>query len=676
MRILARILFLKLLLLGLSHQISAFNIRCVVVGNAGDVTVTWDQTGLNAADFRCYYLYHSTSAAGPFTAIDSIFFYNTITRNHLAALANTNPAYYYVVYKKNNSTPDISSDTLRAISLNVFNPSTGFANLTWNATKSPLVSTNSVYYKIFREYPLGFFTLLDSINAATSVQPMTYADQISICSDTIKYRIEVSDASGCKSVSNKAGELFRDLQPPTQPILDSVSLDANGNVIIGWNQSPSPDTWEYVALQSTATVDTVQGIANTVLFSAVSGNNGSLPFSVYAVDSCNNPSAPGISHSTIFLNASFQLCEKAVRLSWNAYSYWPNPASYEILVSVNGGSESIAGTTIDLIFNDTNLVSGSLYCYRVRARESGVSTRSSSSNQVCLVPVFPPPPAFSYIRSVNVRSTSLVEVNAYVDAGAAVSGYELQRSSSPGGPFGTVAFLAATNSSQIRFFDSSVNTESFTYYYRVTSIDSCGLPVFDSQISRTILLKGSAGAEYTNELSWTDYTDWLGSVGHYNLYIRINGVLSAQPIATFYPGDPFDLTDTVLDEFFSDGEFCYVIQAIEGNGNPYFFLDSALSNEICLYQNPAIFIPNAFHPGGGLNEIFYPSNGFVNTENYTLDIFNRWGEAIFQTSNPRQGWDGSTNGTQAPEGVYVYRLKAAKSDGTEIEKVGSDTLIR
>ena len=662
----------------LSISTHAFSVRCISVNSDGSVFLSWDQNALNAADFRCYYLYHSTSASGPFTAIDSIFFFNTTSRTHLTALANTNPAFYYVVFKSNNGTPDITSQTVQAIYLNVFNPGTGFANLTWNATANPLLSTNSLYYKIYREYPVGVFTLLDSVNAATSVQPMTYSSQISICSDTIKFKIEVSDdpAFGCKSVSNLAGEFFRDLQPPAQPILDSVSLDVNGNVIIGWNVSPSPDAQEYVVLQGTGTVDTARGINNTMLNSTISGNSASVPFSVYAVDSCNNPSAPGIPHSTIFSSAIFLLCDKSIQINWNAYSYWPNPAEYEILVSENGGAETIAGITTNLVFNDTNLVSGSFYCYRVRARETGARLRTSTSNKVCVVPIFPPPPSYSYIRSVSVIGTSLVEVKAYVDAGAAVASYQLLRANSPTGPFAVVASHTATSAFDISFFDNSVQTDLFKYYYKINSVDSCNNIVLESQISNTILLNAFAEPEYTNSLNWSPYAAWLGNVDHYNLYIRINGVLSNVPLYTFFTGDPFSYIDTVIDDVFSDGEFCYVIEAVEGSGNPYFFLDSALSNEVCVNQDPAIFIPNAFHPGGSLNEIFYPSNGFVDTKTYSLDIFNRWGETVFHTGDPRIGWDGTSNGRSAPEAVYIYKLKAEKADGTPIEKVGSVTLIR
>lgn len=677
MRIFARFALFWLFISAFCTNVHGLGIRCLNVSPTGGVTVSWDQAGVNIADFRAYYLYHSTSASGPFTAIDSIFFFNTTSRSHPTAVANSNPAYYYVSFKSNNGSPDINSGVARAISLNVFNPGTGFANLTWNATAIPLLPTNSVWYKIYREYPAGFFTLLDSVNASTAVQPMTFADQISICSDTIKYRIEVLDSSGCRSISNVAGELFRDLQPPAQPVLDSVSLDINGNVIVGWNVSPSPDTKEYVVLQGTATVDTSRGINNTTMNTTISGNNGSLPFSVYAVDSCNNPSAPSVSHATLYISASFVLCEKSVHLSWNSYSYWPNTAVYEILVSLNGGGETIAGTTTDLFYDDANLISGAFYCYRVRARESGISTRSSTSNKVCVVPIFPAPPMYSYIRSVSVVNSSTIEVRAFVDiSAAAIKTYQLLRSGSFAGPFTAVASQSASGVADIRFFDTSANTEAFSYYYKVRTLDSCDVNVLESQISRSILLKGTADPEYTNSLSWIDYQDWLGTVGHYNLYVRINGILSTVPLITFNPSDPFFYVDTVIDDFFSDGQFCYVIEAVEAGGNPYFFLDSARSNEVCLNQDPAIFIPNAFHPGGFLNEIFFPSNGFVDTKTYSLDIFNRWGEVVFHTNNPREGWDGSSHGQRSPEAVYIYLLKAARADGTPIERVGSVTLIR
>jgi gliding motility-associated-like protein len=219
------------------------------------------------------------------------------------------------------------------------------------------------------------------------------------------------------------------------------------------------------------------------------------------------------------------------------------------------------------------------------------------------------------------------------------------------------------------------NTDFGPYYYKILTLDSCGNEVLESQISRTILLTGSSSGDYVNNLEWTEYFQWLGGNGTINSYLTVNDITSPIPIATFSPGDT-TFSQSVLDNFYSDGNFCYTIEYIEAAGNPYFYQDSSRSNTVCIVQQPIIFIPSAFHPGGFLNDIFYPSNAFVSSKNYSLLIFNRWGEKIFETNDPKVGWDGTTNGKAAPEAVYIYLLKTTQPDGTEIRKKGSVTLIR
>ena len=657
----------------------AIGMRCVSVGANGDVTVTWDRGLTTGTNFRCWYLYHSTSATGPFTAVDSVFFYNDTSEVHVGANASNNPAYYYVAFKFNNGSPDQLSDSIRALGLIVSNPGSGYASLGWNPTRSPLIPTNSVWYKIYREYPATIFTLIDSVDASVAPSPMLYEDLISICDDTIKYRIEVMDQSGCRSISPVKGDRFRDLVTPTIPVLDSVSVDITGTVIVSWLINPSVDTKVYSVLQSIGAIwqplDTVTGRGSTIYNSSIQATAQSETFSLIAIDSCNNPSGRGIDHSTIYLTTSFDLCSKSVSLNWNAYSYWTVLPEYDILLSINGAPEVVIGTTTGTNFTDTNLISGSSFCYRVRAIDQGsVVRRTSTSNVSCQVPVFPPPPAFSYIRSVSVTSESNVEIVVYVDPVSTVSGYRLFRSDSPTGVFTQVGSILTNGVSSVTFNDN-VNTSEGPYYYEVYTYDSCGVKSFESQVSQTILLTGISPEQYVNSLEWTNYSQWPAGVGQYNLYLTVNGVTSPIPVATFLPGDSTYI-QSVLNSFYSDGNFCYVIEAVEAPGNPYFFQDTARSNEVCLIQEPNIFIPNAFHPGGFLNEIFTPSNAFVSTENYSLRIFNRWGEMIFETTDPKVGWDGTTNGRYAPEAVYVYLLQAVQADGSEILRKGSVTLIR
>ncbi len=70
---------------------------------------------------------------------------------------------------------------------------------------------------------------------------------------------------------------------------------------------------------------------------------------------------------------------------------------------------------------------------------------------------------------------------------------------------------------------------------------------------------------------------------------------------------------------------------------------------------------NAFSPNGdGVNDLFTVAYKEIKT--YRLQIFNRWGNLIFETDNPAQGWDGRYNGGEVPEGTYYYLIEATGLD--------------
>lgn len=98
--------------------------------------------------------------------------------------------------------------------------------------------------------------------------------------------------------------------------------------------------------------------------------------------------------------------------------------------------------------------------------------------------------------------------------------------------------------------------------------------------------------------------------------------------------------------------------------------------EVC---EPNIFVPSAFSPDDdGLNDLFVPS--VRNVAVYNFRVINRRGQTVFYSEDPTQGWDGTFEGTQAPFGVYVYRLnyQGFDKDGIKLKKkiLGTVTLIR
>lgn len=86
---------------------------------------------------------------------------------------------------------------------------------------------------------------------------------------------------------------------------------------------------------------------------------------------------------------------------------------------------------------------------------------------------------------------------------------------------------------------------------------------------------------------------------------------------------------------------------------------------------PLTFIPNIFSPNNdGVNDNFF----FVNNElrTYTMEIYNRWGNKLYEFSNSANGWDGK----DCPDGIYFYICDGVSIRGGIFKQRGSLTLVR
>ena len=73
--------------------------------------------------------------------------------------------------------------------------------------------------------------------------------------------------------------------------------------------------------------------------------------------------------------------------------------------------------------------------------------------------------------------------------------------------------------------------------------------------------------------------------------------------------------------------------------------------------------PNAFSPNGdGINDIFRAKE-YQSLVEFHAYIFNRWGQKLYEWTNPDGGWDGKYNGKDVSDGVYFVLVKAKGADG-------------
>lgn len=652
-------------------------LRCVSVENNDSIRLTWVlPTG--AGEFTGYDVYHSNSPTNGFSLIAHIDQANMGEYVH----QNSNPAVennYYFIKANNTSGVEVFSDTLAAIKLRLqpqFNNS--IARLDWNLQHDPTLPSSIGQHKLYRKYSYKNWVLL------YEGKNTVYIDTIQVCPDSINYKIEIENNLGCFSVSNISGTWLQDLTPPSEPILDSVSLVNNGNALLGWDMSKDSGTVGYIIYRKTniwPAFDTVFGLENTSYKDSTA--NGCLEnqsYSIAAFDSCGNVSGRGIgpenlndSLRTILLHpVEFNPCDSSSLISWTPYiNMIPALSGYKIYMSKNGSSFELLETIPpdQSAYLHQNLESPANYSYFIRAYNADMS---SSSCIQSIETYYPNLPDFIYLRKASVTTSQEVLLSFYTDSLAPVAGFLVFRSDSPGGPYDLIDTVQPSDNANIKWIDLSAQTGNVSYYYRINVLDSCGKPSLSSNMSRTILLNVTSPDENTNRLNWNAYEGWDGTVGHYDVY-RLNEMLAGPMLI----GSVGSGTTTYQDNISGDELTMiqtYFVEAIEATGSTYPFADSVRSNMAVARQEADVIAPNAFAPKG-LNNKFKPLVKFIEPDGFSLRIYDRWGKMIFETHDPGEGWDGKSNGSYVPMGVYIYLINFRNREDQVLQRQGTVTVI-
>ena len=173
------------------------------------------------------------------------------------------------------------------------------------------------------------------------------------------------------------------------------------------------------------------------------------------------------------------------------------------------------------------------------------------------------------------------------------------------------------------------------------------------------------------------------------IYIDDNGVevetrndFSGQaPLSVSFRANPQDmegLDPTYEWHFRMEGEGKDMMVRYEENtdytltkaGKTYVTLYANLGNEerdssrICVtISESKLLMPNAFSPNGDTHNDVYKAKEYQSIVEFHAYIFNRWGQKLFEWTNPAEGWDGNYNGNPVKEGVYFVVVKARGADG-------------
>lgn len=144
---------------------------------------------------------------------------------------------------------------------------------------------------------------------------------------------------------------------------------------------------------------------------------------------------------------------------------------------------------------------------------------------------------------------------------------------------------------------------------------------------------------------------------------------------------PFDVlfcNDCIDNQILNPGDGLIIeVEVISISG-----CSSKASSLISIEKEAEVYIPNAINPNSTSGNQLFTLFGNEEVERIEeFSIYDRWGNLIFniediEPNNSQLGWDGTFNGKEAEQGVYVYRFRVLISSGGYEEYVGTLTLLK
>jgi len=202
-------------------------------------------------------------------------------------------------------------------------------------------------------------------------------------------------------------------------------------------------------------------------------------------------------------------------------------------------------------------------------------------------------------------------------------------------------------------------------------------------------------AELSKDLFLTVTNVENGCTSEFTVPITISDLeleLTADPDSTINRGESVEITASSpgdsLEYSWSNGETTetiivqpeettvFNVQVTDANGCE---ADGSITimviQPVC--DSSDVFIPSGFSPNGdGVNDELIVRSNFI--QEMQLDVYNRWGEIVFNTTDQRTGWNGmyQNNGDELHSDTYAYCLKVVCTNDLSYTMLGNVTLVR
>ena len=484
---------------------------------------------------------------------------------------------------------------------------------------------------------------------------------------------------------------FAQTDIPDEPVFVSASIIPESNpteVKLSWLPSDSLDVEGYIVYEVvnniTETIDTVWGRLNTTYsYNVASASSNPKKFRLAAFDVLRYKSSITDPHTTMCLTNEYDKCNMEVRLSWTDYLGWEDGVYlYRVYRrSIASSYELVEGLYDNqLEFVDDGLDYNSIYYYYIEAVRDNGDIASSNSVEV-LTETFTNP-AYMLAESASVIDDNII-VKFVVDDSGEVLEYHIQRALSADGNYTTIKTFSNIGQTDLIYTDTEVIVDENRYYYRLVSLNPCGIISSYSNVSSNILLTAETALDLSHAIEWTEYYDWTNGVSNYKVFRHFDGFSSEIAVNTAGSLDYLYNIDWYVNychnkKMHMTNKFCYYVEAYENEGHIFSSSQGvSRSNVACVYHYPVVWLPTTFNITSfeEENRTFKPVLSFVESEPYEFVIFDKWGIEIFRTNKTYEGWNGLLDYSTAPSQYYTYYVRYYDHKGSEYLKTGTFLLF-
>lgn len=332
--------------------------------------------------------------------------------------------------------------------------------------------------------------------------------------------------------------------------------------------------------------------------------------------------------------------------------------------------DSVNGTTLN--YTDTNIACFTRRNYKIKAIQFGGFGEFSNSDTASAKPstINTTRPNYTWRTTVEANDYTRLEWlnNAWSRNG--IKGYLVNKSFADGGTIFNNKYFDASDTV---LEDVAVNVNKYSYVYTMRGIDNCNDTTPWSNPAQSILLKGWFDESKNKPaISWNHYRQWDQGIAYYEVERKLSD--GSFMVIGKVSADVNSFVDMSAEDNCSPN-YIYRVRAVSLIHQSYNQATFSLSNETLVLPYSKLFVPNAFSPDANkINESFGPNGQYISK--YSIKIYNRWGELLFESNDCMAQWNGQYMGETCQQDAYMYVIEAKGADNKLYNLSGTFHLLR